>query len=113
MTWRSTSGVSISLPRSAPSTCAAISSASVRGDATPASARMRSASMIASRSGCLDMAVSLSRRLLRGESFVAVGGGERVEHAVQVAVEHLVQVVGLVVHAVVGDAVLREVVGAD
>src|SRR4029079_14340583 len=35
------------------------------------------------------------------------------EDRLQVAVEYLVEVVGLVARAVVGDAVLREVVGAD
>ena len=42
-----------------------------------------------------------------------VGGGQRVEQRVEVAVEHLVEVVRLEVDPVVGDPVLREVVGAD
>ena len=42
-----------------------------------------------------------------------VGLEARVDDRLQVAVEHLVEVVGLVAGAVVGDAVLRVVVGAD
>ena len=57
--------------------------------------------MPAHRASCL-----LQSRLL-------VGGGQRVEQRVQVAVEHLVEVVRLEVDPVIGDAVLGEVVGAD
>ena len=42
-----------------------------------------------------------------------VGGRERVDHAVQVTVDHLVQVVRLVAHAVVGNPVFWEVVRTD
>ncbi len=42
-----------------------------------------------------------------------VGVDQRVDDGVEVAVEHLAEVVGLVAHPVVGDPVLREVVRAD
>ena len=42
-----------------------------------------------------------------------VGRGQRVEQRVEVAVEDLVEVVRLEVDPVIGDPVLREVVGAD
>ena len=48
-----------------------------------------------------------------GQLRFQVGGRERVDHRVQVTVDHLVQVVRLVADPVVGDPVLREVVGAD
>ena len=45
---------------------------------------------------------------LRGQ----VRGGQRVDHRVEVSVDDLVEVVGLVADPVIGDPVLREVVGA-
>src|SRR3984885_15266626 len=84
-------------------TCAAISSASVRGESTPASASRAAASAISSRR---------SDTLLLRQLRFQVGGGEGVDHRVQVTVDHLVQVVRLVAHPVVVDPVFREVVGA-
>src|SRR5690606_5872957 len=102
-----------SSPRLTPCTNAASSSASVRGEGTPASA-----------SRWVAWATSASSRFtgppdgllgLRGGG--ELGGRVRVDagldHRVEVAVEDLVQVVRLEADAVVRDAVLREVVGAD
>src|SRR5690606_29746469 len=109
----STSGCIISLPRSTPTTCAASSSASARGEATPASASTRSASRMANRSGVRLTAVPLGDRRSSAHGLRAFGRLQGLDDTVQVAVEHRGQVVGLVADAVVGDAVLREVVGAD
>src|SRR5208282_1730484 len=94
-----------SSPRLTLCTLAAISSASARGDSTPASAS-RSAASATSSSSRLIIA---STDQLRGQ----VRGRQRVDHRVEVTVDDLVEVVGLVAHTVIGDAVLREVVGAD
>src|ERR1700742_2439908 len=104
---KASSGTVCSSPRRTWWTLAAISSASVRGDSTPASASRAAAS-----------ATSSSSRLIIAEGPGIQlggqgGGGQRVDHRVQLAVDDLVQVVGLVTDPVVGDAVLREVVGAD
>src|SRR5580700_6596944 len=99
------SGTVCSSPRLTLCTLAAISSASVRGDSTPASAS-RSAASATSSSSRLIIARADQ---LRGE----VRGGQRIDHGVKLAVDDLVQVVGLVTHPVVGDAILGEVVGAD
>src|SRR5712692_8469401 len=96
------SGTRCSSPRRTPCTCAAITSASARGDSTPASASRAAA-----------IATSSSSRVIACRQAGPVGLDEGADHRVQVAVEHLVQVVGLVTDPVVGDAVLREVVGAD
>src|ERR1700689_3991492 len=99
------SGTVCSSPRLTLCTLAAISSASARGDSTPASASRSVASATSSSSrlivACADQ--------LRGE----VRGGQRIDHRVKLAVDDLVQVVGLETHPVVGDAILGEVVGAD
>src|ERR1700689_3753999 len=99
------SGTVCSSPRLTLWTLAAISSASARGDSTPASAR-RSAASAPSSSSRLIIACAYQ---LRGQ----VRGGQRIDHRVKLAVDDLVQVVGLVTHPVVGDAILGEVVGAD
>src|SRR5580693_223374 len=101
------SGTVCSSPRRTRCTLAAISSASARGDSTPASAS-RAAASATSSSSRLIIAGGPGIQL-RGQ----VGGGQRVDDPVEIAVDDLVQVVGLVAHPVVGDAVLREVVGAD
>src|SRR5258708_25249741 len=84
------SGTRCSSPRDTPCRCAAISSASVRGDSTPASASLAAA-----------MAISSSSRLTRSRS-AAVGTGDllrpvglhqRRDHCIQVPVDHLVQVI--------------------
>src|SRR5690606_34567887 len=51
--------------------------------------------------------------LFGGHPGVAIGGAEGVQEGVHIAVEDGVEVMCLVADAVVGDAVLREVVGAD
>src|SRR5262245_60183231 len=94
-----------SSPRLTLCTLAAISSASARGDSTPASASRSAASATSSRSRLIIASTNQLR--------LQVGGCQRVDHRVQVPVDDLVQVVGLVAHPVIGDAVLREVVGAD
>src|SRR5271166_5610872 len=94
-----------SSPRLTLCTLAAISSASARGDSTPASAS-RSAASATSSSSRLIIA---GTNQLRGQ----VRGRQRVDHCVEVTVDDLVQVVGLVAHPVIGDAVLREIIGAD
>src|SRR2546429_635684 len=94
-----------SSPRRTLCTLAAISSASVRGDSTPASASRDTASATSSRSRLI---IASTNQL-----GLQVGGRQRVDHPVQVPVDDLVQVVGPVAHAMIGDAVLREVVGAD
>src|ERR1700722_7074505 len=132
----SESGTVCSSPRLTWCTCAAMSSASARGDPTPASASRVVASAISSSSslpggrppvppGCAPdgSAIVSGARSLGSSAWLTpssllrqfrfqVGGGERVDYRVQVAVDHLVQVVCLVAHPVVVDAVLREVVGA-
>src|SRR3954470_7757797 len=100
----------ISRPRGTPTTCAASSSASTRGLATPPEARTFSASRTADRRGwrvmsdrdgpCSDRLGPLRRRQSR-------------EHVAEVAVQHRGEVVRLVADPVIGDPVLREVVGAD
>src|SRR6185312_10768429 len=80
-----------------PSTCAASSSASCRGLATPAAASVAAAS---STSG------STKQRF-------RVGLLQSRDDVVQVAVEHLIEVVRLEADPVVGDPVLREVVGPN
>src|SRR5580700_8938355 len=99
------SGTVYSSPRLTLCTLAAISSASVRGDSTPASASRSAASATSSRSRLIIASTS--------QLGLQVSGRQRVDHAVQLAVDDLVQVVGLVVHPVISDAVLREVVRAD
>src|SRR3954452_17677938 len=103
-----------SSPRGSPKACAARSSASAAGVGTPAaesrlrasrssSASSMSAVLAGQRPGGLG--VRQARRLVG----LHRGGDDRLE----VAVEHLVEVVGLVAGAVVRDPVLRVVVGPD
>src|SRR5579871_1205160 len=98
---KSPSGTVCSSPRFTLCTCAAMISASARGESTPASASRAVASAISSSS---------SDKLLLQLGF-QVGGRQGVDHAVQVTVDHLVKVVRLVTHPVIGNAVLREVIG--
>src|ERR1700691_1646698 len=104
---KAVSGTVCSSPRRTRCTLAAISSASARGDSPPASASRAAASATSSSSRLIiagDPGIQL-----RGQ----VRGGQRVDHPVEITVDDPVQVVGPVAHAVIGDAVLREVVGAD
>src|SRR5690606_27157409 len=94
--------------RRTPWTNAAISSASVRGEGTPASASLAVASAISSSSSVMWRVSRVGGEFLR--HFCVE---QCLYHRAEVAVQHLVEVVGLEPHAVVGDAVLREVVGAD
>ena len=99
-----TSSTSGSRDRSVPRTWASSSAASCSGLGTPASrSRSPRPPRASSRGHCVE----------RGEPVGEVQRDAGVEDRLQVAVEHLVEVVGLVAGAVVGDAVLREVVGAD
>src|SRR5947209_4657436 len=101
----SESGTVCSSPRLTLCTCAAMSSASVRGESTPASA-----------SRAVAIAISSSRSdmgLLFCQFGFQVGGGECVDHRVQVTVDDLIEVVGLEAHPVIGDAVLGEIVGQN
>ena len=90
-----------------PRTWATSSSASTRGESTPAAASRAAARATSA-------ADRQEARLVRRprHPLGAVGGAQGVEHRVEVAVEHPVEVVGLVADAVVGDPVLRVVVGA-
>src|SRR6266849_7637448 len=102
---KSVSRTVCSSPRLTLCTLAAINSASARGDSTPASASRDAAS-----------ATSSSSRLIIARTYqlrLEVGGGQRVDHPVEVPVDDLIEVVRLVADPVIGDAVLREVVGAD
>src|ERR1019366_3731820 len=99
------SGTVYSSPRLTLCTLAAISSASARGDSTPASASRSAASATSSSSRL----IIVGTHQLGGQ----VRGGQRIDHRVQVTVDDLVQVVGLIAHPVIGDAILREVVGPD
>src|SRR5215831_2666894 len=131
------SGTVCSAPRATPCRCAAISSASVRGDSTPASASRVVATATSSRSRLTVLPRSPPgaplarsrgwscggsaggpggrprRTPLLGDLLGAVGGRQGVDHRVEVPVDDLIQVVGLVADPVIGDPVLREVVGAD
>src|SRR5580658_11296642 len=101
------SGTVCSSPRRTRWTLAAISSASARGDSTPASASRAAASATSSSSRLI--IAGRPGLQLRGQ----VGRCQRVDDRVQIAVDDLVEVVGPVADPVVGDAVLGEVVGAD
>src|SRR6186713_1222574 len=79
--------------RSTPSEWAASSSASWNGEGTPASARTCAAARTSARSSAGT----------GGELCLGVGVDQGLDHRVQVAVEHLVQVVRLEVDPVVGD----------
>src|SRR5205085_2201434 len=98
----STRATPASRARRTPRAWAASSSASYRGDGTPAAASWR----VAEPS-------SVVRSGIAGEAGGEVGVDGGLHDGVEVAVEHLVQVVRLVAGAVVGDAVLRKVVRAD
>ena len=80
------------------------------GDSTPAS---REPGVRPRRPAVAGAGTQRPSRLDRVEPGGEVGLDAGVDDRLQVAVEHLVEVVGLVAGAVVGDAVLREVVGAD
>src|SRR5215471_4587162 len=139
----SESGTVCSSPRLTWCTFAAMSSASVRGESTPASASRAVAKAISSSSrltvlsrspavlsrspadqgslGPQGSLAALSRSLPGGFLLLSllrqlrfqVRRRQRVDHRVQVALDHLVQVVSLVADPMIGDPVLREVVGAD
>ena len=94
--------------RSMPSTWASSSSASCSGLATPAAAQpVVRPSATQRRARRVTSARAPSSRAARSASTQESMTG------CEVAVEHLVEVVGLVAGAVVGDPVLRVVVGAD
>src|SRR5690606_7208573 len=101
-----------SLLRGTPATCAASSSASTRGEGTPASASISAASAISRGQGRIPDGLRLAS-IAPGHALGPVGRGERVEGLVEVAVHDVVEVVGGVADPVVGEPVLREVVGAD
>src|SRR4051794_155480 len=101
-----------SWPRLTPWTYAASSSASKRGEGTPASAS-RWAACATSASSRFTVPRPSALVAGRGQLGGGVGVGAGLDHRVEVAVEHLVEVVRLEAGAVVGDAVLREVVRAD
>ena len=63
--------------------------------------------------GLLVTAVARRSRAASGQLGLAVGALARVDHRRQVAVENLIEVVGLEADPVIGDAVLGEVVRAD
>ncbi len=116
-------------------------SVTIRRRRRPLAGASGSASTSASRPGATPSAAAISRRASRGgvgdaggrrggggggegrahrRSCVEVGqprrlvgGGERLDHLVEVALHHLVELVEGQADAVVGQAALREVVGAD
>src|SRR5918994_915546 len=102
-------------PRPTPRRWAASASASWRGDATPAAARISVAAATASptREGPL---LTWPGRLVTisvsddGHALGRVGVDQRLDHGIQVSVEHGVEVVRLVADTVVRNAVLGEVV---
>ena len=99
-----------------PCTYAASSSASKRGEGTPASASRWVACATSASSRFTPSRPAHGSPLSRGcggQLGRGVGVHAGLDHGVEVAVEHLVQVVRLEADAVVRDAVLREVVGAD
>src|SRR3954454_5399085 len=114
---KSASFTECSSPRFTPCTNAASSSASLRGEGTPASASRWVACATSASSRFTHSSVSywvvrrcsLCGRQLRSRVRVDAG----LDHRVEVAVEHLVKVVRLETDAVVRNAVLREVVRAD
>src|SRR5215469_9435233 len=112
------SGTRCNWLRGTPCSQAAIISASFRGDSTPASASRAAARAISSSSRLTSRS---HRASLDRLSWISAGGDlpgpvgvdQRRDHRVEVAVDDLVQVVGLKPDPVVGYPVLREVVGAD
>src|SRR5579875_2115262 len=114
------SGTVCSAERSTPCRCAAISSASVRGESTPASASRAAATAISSSSRLMAVGGSGPVRPAGGRGAVrpagsrgllrTVGRHQGVDHGIQVTVDDLVEVVGLVADPVIGYPVLREVV---
>src|SRR5690625_3114541 len=110
--------------RSVPSAWAASARAYTHGDGTPAPVSTAGAAWTSSRrlAGCrapVPSPGSVDGRLppgsvpATGQPLGLVHLDRRGDHRAQVTVQHVVQVVGLVPGAVVGDPVLREVVGAD
>src|SRR5690242_7718012 len=107
-----TSRMSFTRERGTPVACASSCSASQRALSTPAAAN-RSVAAVSSSSVPTSALTSRPKSLRTGgEPVRGVGIHERGDDCVEVAVEHLVKVVGLESHPVVGDPVLREVVGA-
>src|SRR3954447_1497729 len=90
-------------PGAIPTACASRQRASYAGLATPASASRCSAARSSARGSVTDG--------LEAGLHVGLDAGR--DHGLEGAVEHPVEVVGLVARAMVGDAVLRVVVGAD
>src|SRR5262249_52120342 len=119
----SESGTVCSSPRLTWCTLAAMSSASVRGESTPASASRAVASAISSSSRLTVLVLpallpsppgqAKARASSLGHLRFQVRPPQRTDPPVQVALDHLGQVVGLVADPMIGDRVLREVVGAD
>src|ERR687897_1826445 len=102
-------------PRPTPRRWAASASASWRGDATPAAARISVAAATASPTREDPLLTGPGRPVPMsasdgGQALGRVGVDQRLDHGIQVSVEHGVEVVRLVADAVVGDAVLGEVV---
>src|SRR6478609_6612759 len=118
---KSSSGTRCSSPRLTPCTNAASSSASNRGEGTPASAS-RWVAWATSASSRFIAVLRTGSRAGRGGGAHGLRGGELrggvgvdtgLDDGVEVTVEHLVQVVRLEADAVVRDPVFREVVRAD
>src|SRR5690625_2020003 len=102
------SRVRSSSERPRPHTWAARSSASTRAAGTPACSRYAAAALSTCR---IAWPVLLLAGVGKAFRFVQFDRGPH--HRVEVPVEHVVEVVGLVAGAVIGDPVLGEVVGAD
>src|SRR5690625_5825625 len=118
------SGGSTRSSRSVPSTWAASARASTPGEGTPAPVSTAVAAWTSSRRLArlpppvfspdpVNGSPSPGSVTAAGQPLGLVHLDRRGDHRAEVAVQHLVQVVGLVAGAVVGDPVLREVVGAD
>src|SRR5215467_8065210 len=110
---KSESATRLSSLLATPCRCVAISSASVRGDSMPASASRAAAMAISDISKLIGQhhaaAISRGRGHLVRPVRIDQGGDDRVE----VAVDHLIEVVRLEADAVVGNPVLRIVVRPD
>src|SRR5450631_3319837 len=76
--------------------------------------------LVGEESGCTWSAVTMSA-VLGGIGDIGGGGhaggrigiDERLDDVIEVTIENLIEVVGLEVHPMVGDAVLREVISTD
>src|SRR5690625_3706087 len=90
---------------STPRTCSARVKASTRAEGTPASSSTPAAPSISRRRLISGSGIGDALRLIHLD--------HRGDHGIQVAVEHLIEVVGLVPGAVIGYPVLGGVIGTD